>query len=279
MVRAGPVGTTLAAYPGEPIATGSGELTHSSNVGTLHTLSSGTANYKFNWTMPAAAAGGGAYASGTCVFINNTFVGNQAIGGNGGYGDPYGGDGGYANAPGLEVYSGTARNNVFANNTVTAGLKGGGYTTDGAPGVATTGALDASSVPTNNLFFGNGAEATTGTQAVFADPLFVSSTNFHVTSSSPAKGKGTSTGAPSIDLDGTTRLSPPTIGAYEAAAGGDANGDNAVTPADVVYILNFLFGNGPDPGASADVNGDAMVDTLDVFYLINYLFGGGASPA
>jgi hypothetical protein len=61
---------------------------------------------------------------------------------------------------------------------------------------------------------------------------------------------------------------------------GDANGDGAVDPADVVYLINYLFKEGPvpDPLEAGDVNCDDVVDPADVVYLINYLFQGGPPP-
>jgi hypothetical protein len=61
---------------------------------------------------------------------------------------------------------------------------------------------------------------------------------------------------------------------------GDANGDWVVDPSDVVYLINYLFKNGPapDPLWTGDCNGDELVDPADVVYLINYLFRNGPPP-
>ncbi len=61
---------------------------------------------------------------------------------------------------------------------------------------------------------------------------------------------------------------------------GDANGDNKVSVADVVYLINYLFkgGSPPNPLIKGDANGDGKVSTADVVYLINYLFKGGQPP-
>jgi hypothetical protein len=61
---------------------------------------------------------------------------------------------------------------------------------------------------------------------------------------------------------------------------GDVNGDGKVDSGDVVYLLNYLFRQGPAPQplASGDVNGDCEVTAGDVIYMINYLFSGGPSP-
>jgi len=58
---------------------------------------------------------------------------------------------------------------------------------------------------------------------------------------------------------------------------GDANRDEEVTIADVVYMVNYIFKSdfAPDPLCVADVNCDGEVDVRDIVYLINYLFKDG----
>lgn len=71
------------------------------------------------------------------------------------------------------------------------------------------------------------------------------------------------------------------IGAYGLGCGsGDANGDGKVGISDAVYLVNYLFRNGPppDPVENGDVNCDDRVSVEDVIYLINYLFKGGSPP-
>ena len=62
---------------------------------------------------------------------------------------------------------------------------------------------------------------------------------------------------------------------------GDANADGVVDIADVVYVLNYLFINGPAPipFEAGNVNCDGLVDIADVVYLINYLFIDGPPPS
>jgi hypothetical protein len=61
---------------------------------------------------------------------------------------------------------------------------------------------------------------------------------------------------------------------------GDANSDEVVNSADVVYLINYLFIGGPVPIPleSGDCNLDGVVNSADVVYLINYLFIGGPPP-
>jgi hypothetical protein len=63
----------------------------------------------------------------------------------------------------------------------------------------------------------------------------------------------------------------------------DPNGDGVTDPADIFFLVNYLFTSGPAPhgGAgmlSGDANGDGAVTPADIFYLINYLFLGGPAP-
>jgi C1A family cysteine protease len=64
---------------------------------------------------------------------------------------------------------------------------------------------------------------------------------------------------------------------------GDANGDDQLSSADVVYLINYLFKNGPAPEcepvtACGDVNVDGVVDSADVIHLINYMYRNGPPP-
>ena len=61
---------------------------------------------------------------------------------------------------------------------------------------------------------------------------------------------------------------------------GDANGDGVIDIADVVYLIDYLFidGPAPDPLWVGDCNCDDVVNIADVVYLINYLFTGGPPP-
>ncbi len=64
----------------------------------------------------------------------------------------------------------------------------------------------------------------------------------------------------------------------------DPNGDVTVDPADIFYLVNYLFTNGPAPKgtggpvASGDANGDGVVDPADIFYVVSYLFNSGPHP-
>ena len=76
------------------------------------------------------------------------------------------------------------------------------------------------------------------------------------------------------------------MGSYSCVVGaltakcGDANGDGVIDVGDVVYLINYLYKNGPAPNPVliGDANCDGIVDVGDVVYLINYLFKNGPEP-
>jgi len=63
----------------------------------------------------------------------------------------------------------------------------------------------------------------------------------------------------------------------------DPNNDGVIDPADIFFLINYLFTGGPAPHGpagvlSGDANGDGVVDPADIFYVVNYLFLGGQKP-
>jgi photosystem II stability/assembly factor-like uncharacterized protein len=88
-----------------------------------------------------------------------------------------------------------------------------------------------------------------------------------------------------ITLEATSRGNPyyvdeDTLAVTVYAIRGDANADGAIDIADVVYLINYLFTNGPapEPLEAGDANCDGLVDIADAVYLINYLFIDGPPP-
>lgn len=59
---------------------------------------------------------------------------------------------------------------------------------------------------------------------------------------------------------------------------GDANGDRIVDVIDVVYLVNYLFNEGPTLIFPSDANCDGNTDIADAVYLTNYLFKDGPPP-
>jgi len=120
---------------------------------------------------------------------------------------------------------------VAVNNTVVncggggvnlGGQNGGGYGANNIAVNANLGGLYSNSTNTwvNNLVFGGRARAgvTGDTGTIIADPLFVSSTDRHLRAGSPAIDSGTSTQAPTTDIEGAARPQGTAVdrGAYEA---------------------------------------------------------------
>jgi len=62
---------------------------------------------------------------------------------------------------------------------------------------------------------------------------------------------------------------------------GDVNGDEDINIFDVVYLIDYLYRDGPEPVDlwTADVNGDGDVNIFDIVYLIDYLYRDGPPPA
>lgn len=61
---------------------------------------------------------------------------------------------------------------------------------------------------------------------------------------------------------------------------GDASGDGKVGLEDAIYLLNYLFKEGPVPTPLhvGDPNDDCIINLADVIYLLNYLFKNGTAP-
>jgi hypothetical protein len=62
---------------------------------------------------------------------------------------------------------------------------------------------------------------------------------------------------------------------------GDCNNDGVINSADAVYLISYLFVDGPAPIPVlqiGDLNCDGIVNIADVVYLINYLFVNGPPP-
>ena len=61
---------------------------------------------------------------------------------------------------------------------------------------------------------------------------------------------------------------------------GDANSDSIVNIADGIFLLQNLFGGGPESICqdAADANDDGGIDVSDVIFVLSFQFGGGAAP-
>jgi hypothetical protein len=61
---------------------------------------------------------------------------------------------------------------------------------------------------------------------------------------------------------------------------GDADSDYKYTMNDIVYLINYLLRNGPEPEPleSGDVDHSGEINVSDITYLINYLYKSGPRP-
>ncbi len=63
---------------------------------------------------------------------------------------------------------------------------------------------------------------------------------------------------------------------------GDANGDSVINVGDAVYLINYVFKEGPPPTpyaiCSGDANGDCTCNIGDAVFLINLIFKDGPPP-
>ena len=169
------------------------------------------------------AVAGGVYGGATV--INNTFYANVARGGDGG-GNGGGGIGGAAGSGqgGGLAYSESVVNNIFSTNTAASGTPGPGQSANNS---SCCGAQAGGGNVDHNLFFASTpGDPNVGTNAITgADPQFVSTADLQIQPASPANGAGTATGAPAVDLEGTTRPVPPSMGAYEPQSAAKRRGD------------------------------------------------------
>jgi subtilisin family serine protease len=66
-----------------------------------------------------------------------------------------------------------------------------------------------------------------------------------------------------------------------SVAHGDANNDALITIGDAVFIINYIFADGPGPSPHllmGDADGSGGLSIGDAVYVINHVFGGGPAP-
>jgi hypothetical protein len=104
----------------------------------------------------------------------------------------------------------TVSNNIASQNSgeffVNSGVAASGITLSG----------------TANLWYGGSQLAPSWSSGnITSNPLFANlgAFDFHLTSTSPAVGTGTSAGTSTFDFDGRIRPTPPSVGAYEVSSG------------------------------------------------------------
>jgi hypothetical protein len=77
----------------------------------------------------------------------------------------------------------------------------------------------------------------------------------------------------------STEPTPPVTGTRFVP--GSANGDGRLDIADGIFVLSYLFRDGPDPKClkAADANGDCEINLADAVAIIYYLLQPGVPPA
>ncbi len=93
------------------------------------------------------------------------------------------------------------------------------------------------------------------------------------------------------DVDNDTDVDMVTVDYYDEfqwiwfenlllTARGNVDGEGVIELGDVVYLINYLWKEGPapEPIGLGDLNCDAVIDLGDVVSLINYLYKGGDPP-
>jgi len=85
----------------------------------------------------------------------------------------------------------------------------------------------------------------------------------------------------SVDVTVTAHNCLPHQGSMEVSSRiGDANDDGDINVGDALFLVNYLFIDGPvpDPWENGDVNCSGEINVEDVIYLITYLFQNGPAP-
>ena len=61
---------------------------------------------------------------------------------------------------------------------------------------------------------------------------------------------------------------------------GDANSDGELSMLDIMYLVNFLYKDGPPPASDdvADANNDSIVNIMDPTYLVSFFYKQGPPP-
>jgi len=126
-----------------------------------------------------------------------------------------------------------------------------------------------------NVYLSKGTETINGYGTLISSATFLT-TNFNIPSDAETGDWDVSvfvTGYGTLTLDNGFAINPPYIC-------GDANASGRVDIGDIVFIVSFIFSQGPEPipYESGDVNCDGTVDIDDVVFLINYIFAGWHVP-
>jgi IPT/TIG domain-containing protein/carboxypeptidase family protein/PKD domain-containing protein len=145
-----------------------------------------------------------------------------------------------------------------------------------SPGLGTT--AGGSPITINGSGFVNGAAVNVGGAAA-TNVVVVSA--IKITAKTPPHASGTV----NVSVTNTdTSTAAMTSGFRYQAIVFDPNADNVIDPADIFFMINYLFTGGQAPHGEAgllsgDANNDFVIDPADIFFIINYLFLGGQKPS
>jgi uncharacterized repeat protein (TIGR02059 family) len=143
--------------------------------------------------------------------LSNVYIYNNVIIGNG-----------VTNGDGIRINNIGSIKNFNVKNNIFSKCSNNGFLVTTNSGSINGLYVDNNTVYNNSsnapYFSGNAASNSEFLNNLTSDPLFVSSTNFHLQTGSPAIGKGLTISGLTTDYDGNTIKNPPTIGAYENAS-------------------------------------------------------------
>jgi hypothetical protein len=177
------------------------------------------------------------------------------------------------------------------NVTVTTGA--GCSASSGTTNVTVTAVLPAVTVtsitPSNGPVFGNTPITVNGTGFLAGATVTLggtAATNVVVVNSTKitAKTAAHAGGAVNVVVTNTNTSSGTLVNGFTYRPQQfDPNNDNMTDPADIFYLVAYLFTGGPAPAGpagmlSGDANGDGVVDPSDIFYIVHFLFTGGPVP-
>ena len=82
------------------------------------------------------------------------------------------------------------------------------------------------------------------------------------------------------ELNDATPFSFSGTALFHGHLAGDLNMDNKINVGDLVFLVTYMFAQGPAPRLvnMVDINGDGINTIVDLIYLTDYLFRGGPKP-
>jgi len=137
--------------------------------------------------------------------------------------------------------------------------------------------------PVDAIFSVIGGTHTVDWDLIANDANGVDSWSYNWTNSDLSDGDFAFVDAMAIDADGRTASDQSLIvyncgSAYTVA---DYDGNGSVGTSDLIFLINFIYKDGPAPSGGAhraDANCDGLIDISDVIYAIQYFYNSGPAP-